>query len=54
MDVKRTPSPANPSKSMAAVFLEAKKRRVNDAIYPIPQSAINTSPKLLLNNPNYN
>ncbi|MFU1857383.1 RagB/SusD family nutrient uptake outer membrane protein [Sphingobacterium sp. NGMCC 1.201703] len=54
MDMKRTPSPSNPSKSMAAVFLEAKKRTVNDQLYPIPQSAINTNPKLLPNNPGYN
>jgi hypothetical protein len=53
-DMKRTPSPSNPSKSMAAVFLEAKKRTVNDELYPIPQSAINTNPKLLPNNPGYN
>lgn len=54
MDMRRTPSATNPSKSMAAVFLEAKGRSVNDEIYPIPQSAINTNPQLLPNNPGYN
>lgn len=54
MDMRRTPSTSNPSKSMATVFLEAKKRSVNDELYPIPQSAINTNALLLPNNPGYN
>ncbi|AIM36097.1 hypothetical protein KO02_04860 [Sphingobacterium sp. ML3W] len=54
MDMRRTPSISNPSKSMATVFLEAKKRSVNDELYPIPQSAINTNSLLLPNNPGYN
>lgn len=53
-DMRRTPSPSNPSKSMAQVYLESKGRSINDAIYPIPQSAINTNPKLLPNNTGYN
>ncbi|WP_166335155.1 RagB/SusD family nutrient uptake outer membrane protein [Sphingobacterium chungjuense] len=54
MDMRRTASVANPAKSMATVFLEAKGRSVNDELYPIPQSAINTNPLLLPNNPGYN
>lgn len=52
--MKRTPSPTSPSKSLATVFLEAKGRTVNDELYPIPQSAINTNDLLLPNNPGYN
>lgn len=54
MDMRRTPSQANSAKSMATVFLELKDRSVNDELYPIPQSAINTNKKLLPNNPGYN
>lgn len=54
MDMRRTPSPSDVSKSMATIFLEAKGRSVHDELYPIPQSAINTNPKLLPNNPGYN
>ncbi len=53
-DMKRTPSPTNPQKSLATVFLESKGRTANDALYPIPQSAINTNELLLPNNPGYN
>lgn len=53
-DMKRLPSSTNPAKSMATVFLEAKGRTVNDELYPIPQSAINTNNLLLPNNPGYN
>lgn len=53
-DMRRTPSPTNSSKSMAEIYLEAKGRTSNDQIYPIPQSAINTNPQLLPNNPGYN
>lgn len=53
-DMKRYPSSTNPSKSMATEFLEAKGRTVNDELYPIPQSAINTNELLLPNNPGYN
>lgn len=53
-DMRRTPSKANPSKSMATEFLEAKGRSKNDELYPIPQSAINTNPLLLPNNEGYN
>lgn len=52
-DMKRTPSIADPSKSMATVFLEAKGRSKNDELYPIPQSAISTNDLLLPNNPGY-
>lgn len=51
-DMKRTPSESDPSKSMAAVFLESKKRGVNDLLYPIPQSAIDRN-ELLTQNPGY-
>ncbi|GAA3974784.1 RagB/SusD family nutrient uptake outer membrane protein [Pedobacter ginsengiterrae] len=54
MDMKRTPSATNPSKSMATVFLEAKGRSINDELYPIPQDAITTNDLLLPNNPGYN
>lgn len=53
-DLKRTPSKSNPSKSMATEYLEAKGRTKNDELYPIPQSAINSNPLLLPNNPGYN
>ena len=53
MDMRRTPSKSNPSKSMATEFLEAKGRSKNDELYPIPQSAINTNKLLLPNNPGY-
>ncbi|WP_304064119.1 RagB/SusD family nutrient uptake outer membrane protein [Pedobacter glucosidilyticus] len=53
-DMKRTPDPVTPSKTMATVFLETKGRTVNDQLYPIPQSAINTNDLLLPNNPGYN
>lgn len=52
-DMRRTPSPSNPSKSIATVFLEAKGRSKNDELYPIPQSAISTNDLLLPNNPGY-
>ncbi len=54
MDMRRTPSSSNPSKSMATVFLEEKGRSVNDELYPIPTSAIDTNPLLTPNNPGYN
>jgi hypothetical protein len=53
MDMRRTPSPTNPSKSMATVYLEAKGRTVNDEIYPIPQAAIDVNELLKPNNPGY-
>jgi hypothetical protein len=52
-DMRRTPSPSNPSKSIATVFLEAKGRSKNDELYPIPQAAISTNDLLLPNNPGY-
>jgi hypothetical protein len=52
-DMRRTPSPSNPSKSMATVYLEAKGRSVNDEIYPIPQAAIDVNDLLRPNNPGY-
>lgn len=54
MDMRRTPSKENASKSMATIFLEKKGRSVNDELYPIPQSAISTNPQLLPNNEGYN
>jgi starch-binding outer membrane protein, SusD/RagB family len=53
MDMRRTPSPTNPAKSMATVFLEAKGRSINDEIYPIPQAAIDVNDLLKPNNPGY-
>jgi hypothetical protein len=53
MDMRRTPSPANPAKSMATVYLEAKGRTINDEIYPIPQAAIDVNDLLKPNNPGY-
>jgi hypothetical protein len=53
MDMRRTPSPANPAKSMATVYLEAKGRTINDELYPIPQAAIDVNDMLKPNNPGY-
>ncbi|MET3112670.1 hypothetical protein AAKU52_000388 [Pedobacter sp. CG_S7] len=53
MDMRRTPSPSNPAKSMATVFLEAKGRTINDELYPIPQAAIDVNDLLRPNNPGY-
>ena len=51
-DMKRTPDQDNPSKSMAQVFLEAKGRRPQDMLYPIPQQEIDVNPNLA-QNPGY-
>ncbi|MBB5623214.1 hypothetical protein HDE69_004297 [Pedobacter cryoconitis] len=53
MDMRRTPSPTNPAKSMATVYLEAKGRTINDELYPIPQAAIDVNDMLKPNNPGY-
>lgn len=53
IDMRRTPSPSNPAKSMATVFLEGKGRTVNDELYPIPSTAIDVNDLLLPNNPGY-
>lgn len=45
-DMKRTPSEANPSKSMALVFLESKGRTANDLLFPVPTAARDVNPKL--------
>ncbi len=51
-DMKRTPDQTNPSKSMALVFVEAKTRRPQDLLYPIPQQEIDVNPSLI-QNPGY-
>ncbi|MBB1283745.1 RagB/SusD family nutrient uptake outer membrane protein [Flavisolibacter sp. BT320] len=51
-DMKRTPDQANPSKSMAQVYLEGKGRRPEDILYPIPQQEIDVNPNLV-QNPGY-
>jgi hypothetical protein len=51
-DMKRTPDENDPSKSMALVFLEAKGRRPQDILYPIPQQEIDVNPNLV-QNPGY-
>lgn len=53
MDMRRTPSVTNPSKSMATVYLEGKGRTINDELYPIPQAAIDVNDLLKPNNPGY-
>ncbi len=53
IDMRRTPSLTNPTKSMATIFLEAKGRSVNDELYPIPSTAIDVNNLLLPNNPGY-
>ncbi|RZK69743.1 MAG: RagB/SusD family nutrient uptake outer membrane protein [Pedobacter sp.] len=53
VDMRRTPSTTNPAKSMATVFMEGKGRSVNDELYPIPSTAIETNSLLLPNNPGY-
>jgi tetratricopeptide (TPR) repeat protein len=51
-DMKRTPDPTTPSKSMAQVFVEGKGRSITDLLYPIPQSQIDVNPRLT-QNPGY-
>ena len=51
-DMKRTPSPTDPSKSMAQVYVEGKGRSVNDLLYPIPTAARDVN-ELLTQNPGY-